>query len=337
LQRFRAEYLVAGAGPAGLTAARLLAHRGRKVVVIDPGSRTAKRLELLAPASLGTIAALGLSALLQDPAIARPCLGIRRQWDKAEVEYEDFLRHPYRTGYVVDRAAFDLRLHAAAAAAGVQFCQARVTGADAGGVRVQAGDSGPAIMACSHAVIDATGRAAMIARRNGARVTLRDRMVAELVEQAVIKSCENTPGWLDVAKHGSSWSYRIHGPAGQVQTWRIRRSAIRPAANALLRVDASASLLSAAAGEGWIVVGDAACAFDPIASQGLFNALSSALVATGALLSAEGLTPAAARLYSDAVAATFAWSEAGRSNVYGRDVHYGLSPMGTTKEEPTCP
>jgi flavin-dependent dehydrogenase len=324
LQRFRAEYLVAGAGPAGTTVARLLARQGQSVLVVDPGSRPLKRLELLAPASLGTIAALGLSALLEDPAIARPCLGIRRQWDKAEAEYEDFLRHPHRTGYVVDRAEFDLRLRAAAAAAGVEFCQARVSGVEAGGIRVQAGERGAAILTFSRAVIDATGRAAMIARRNGARVMLRDRMVAELIEQAAIEPGENTPGWLDVAKHGSSWSYRIHGPAGQVQTWRIRRSAMRPVANALLRVDASASLLSAAAGEGWIAVGDAACAFDPIASQGLFNALSSALVATGALLSAQGLTPAAARLYSDAVAATFSWSEAGRSNVYGRDIHYGL-------------
>jgi flavin-dependent dehydrogenase len=294
-------------------------------VVIDPGSRAAKRLELLAPASLGTIAALGLSPLLEDPAIARPCLGIRRLWNKAEPEYEDFLRHPYRTGYVIDRAGFDGRLHAAAAAAGVQFYQARVSGVEAGGgIRVQAGDSGAGIKAFGHAVIDATGRAAMIARRNGACVTLRDRMVAELVEQAVIESGENTPRWLDVAKHGSSWSYRIHGPVGQALTWRIRRSGMQPVANALLRVDASAGMLSAAAGEGWIAVGDAASAFDPIASQGLFNALSSALVATGALLSADGLSPAAARLYSDAVAATFSWSEAGRSNIYGRDIHGSL-------------
>jgi flavin-dependent dehydrogenase len=153
LQRFRAEYLVAGAGPAGLTVARLLARKGHNVVVVDPGSREARRLELLAPASLSTIAALGLSPVLEDPAIARPCLGIRRQWDKAEVEYEDFLRHPHRTGYVIDRAGFDRRLQAAAAAAGVEFYQARVSGVEAGGVRVQAAERGAAIMAVSHAVI----------------------------------------------------------------------------------------------------------------------------------------------------------------------------------------
>jgi flavin-dependent dehydrogenase len=99
---------VAGAGPAGLTAARLLALKGRKVLFVDPEPYiVANRLELLAPASLGTITALGLAPLLDDPVVARPCLGIRRRWDSAAIEHEDFLRHPYRTGYVVNRARFD--------------------------------------------------------------------------------------------------------------------------------------------------------------------------------------------------------------------------------------
>ena len=69
-----------------------------------------------------------------------------------------------------------------------------------------------------------------------------------------------------------------------------------------------------------MAVGDAASAFDPIASQGLFHALSSAQVAAGALLSAPRLSLAAARLYSDAVATAFAWSEAGRSGIYQREL-----------------
>ena len=76
----RAEFLVAGAGPAGLTIARLLALKGRSVVVVDPCLHAAKRLELLAPVALATIEAIGLSPLLSNPAIARPCQGIRRWW-----------------------------------------------------------------------------------------------------------------------------------------------------------------------------------------------------------------------------------------------------------------
>ncbi len=80
--------------------------------------------------------------------------------------------------------------------------------------------------------------------------------------------------------------------------------------------DASSALLSQAAGDGWIAIGDAAASFDPVTSQGLMNALSTALVAAGAILSPGGLDGAARSVYSNAVAATFRYSEAGRSRVY---------------------
>jgi flavin-dependent dehydrogenase len=321
--RLRAEYLVVGAGPAGLTVARLLAAKGRAVIVVDPALRAARRLELLAPASLHTIAALGLTALMDDPVIARPCLGIRRQWGAAEPEYEDFLRHPRRTGYVIDRLRFDDRLRDAAVAAGVEFLAARVSGLepDGGALRLAMNDGREETVPFTGTIIDATGRAAAIARRKGARIAMRDRMVAELIEESCVEPGASPPAWLEVQKQdASSWSYRIHGVGGHAQTWRIRRSGTAAAPHAIRQVDASACMLSEAAGEGWIAVGDAASAFDPVASQGLFNALSSGLVAAGALLSGDGLSGANAQLYSDAVAAAFVWSEAGRSSVYGNSV-----------------
>jgi flavin-dependent dehydrogenase len=315
LQTLRTDYLVVGAGPAGSTVAHLLALKGRAVIVADPGSPAANRLELLAPASLGTVAAVGLEALLDDPAIARRCLGIRRG-GSAEQDYDDFLGHPYRVGYVIDRVRFDERIRAAALAAGVTFRRLRASGlaADAG-VSFRATDSSATTVIFADVIIDATGRAAAIARRKGARVTARDRMVAELMEDTPDDGAGKSASWLDYRSDESSWSYDIHGPQGRAQTWRVRRSGA-PAGNALRSVDASARVLSQAAGEGWIAVGDAAVAFDPIASQGLFNALSSALVAAGVLLSADRLSPAAALLYSEAVAATFIYSEAGRAGVY---------------------
>jgi flavin-dependent dehydrogenase len=319
LETLRADCLVVGSGPAGSTVARLLALKGRAVIVADSGGAMANRFELLAPASLGTVTSVGLEPLLDDPAIARRCLGIRRTDGSGEQDYEDFLRHPYRVGYVVDRARFDERLRAAAAAAGVAFCQLRVTGATSdGGVIFRESDQGGTKLVFADIVVDATGRAAVIARRKGARLIARDRMVADLLEDTPVGTVTDTPSWLDYWSDGSIWSYRIHGPGGRAQTWSIRASG-KPMRHALLSVDASARALSEAAGEGWIAVGDAAVAFDPIASQGLFNALSSALVATGALMSANRLTPATAQLYSAAVTATFLYSEAGRADVYKRD------------------
>jgi flavin-dependent dehydrogenase len=317
LQQFRAEFIVAGAGPAGLTIARLLSLKGRDVIVVDPGPSAAGRLELLAPAALATIDAIGLSALLSDRTIARPCLGIRRWWDSHGPDHEDFLRHPRRTGYVVDRTRFDQSLRKAAAAAGVKFVKARVTGLDEGGVRLAtSGGVAEGLTFCG-TIIDATGRAAMVARRKGARIAFRDRRVAELREETSIKSGTAAPTWLDVRNYDdTSWSYRIDGTGGKAQVWRIRSAGTAPAPGAIRCVDASASILTEMAGEGWMAIGDAASAFDPIASQGLFNALSSALVAAGALQLSGRLTGGTARAYTGAVAAAFLFSEAGRSKVY---------------------
>jgi hypothetical protein len=187
-------------------------------------------------------------------------------------------------------------------------------------LRVTSKAGAQGLLAVNGIVIDATGRAAAIARRKGAEAAFRDRMVAELVEDTSIVSTlsegDAAPSWLDYQRDAFSWSYRIQGPGGRVQTWCVRRSGAR--SNTMVRgVDASACILSRAAGNGWIAVGDAAMSFDPIASQGLFNALSSALAAAGLLLSQEGLSAATANAWSGAVAATFLRSEAGRANLAG--------------------
>jgi flavin-dependent dehydrogenase len=313
------DYVVAGAGPAGMTIARLLALRGRRVVVASGGQRrNANRLELLAPAARRTVAALGLEPLILDRAIARPCLGIRRTHAKAE--YEDFLGHPHREGHVVDRLRFDSCLRDAALAAGVEVVPLRVIGVASCGdaLRVRTKSGAQDLLPVNGIVIDATGRTAAIARRKGASVAFRDRMVAELVEDTPAISsrhmADDAPSWLDFQPGASGWSYRIRGPGERVQTWRLCRAGDR-SNNSIRCVDASAGILSRAAGNGWIAVGDAAMSFNPIASQGLFNALSSALSAAGLLLSEEGLSPQAADAWSCAVAATFLRSEVGRAGL----------------------
>jgi hypothetical protein len=201
------DYVVAGARPAGLTIARLLALKVRRVVVAGEERRDTNRLELLAPAARSTVVALGLEPLLRDKAIARPCLGIRRP--EARTEYEDFLLHPNREGHVVDRARFDSCLRDAALAAGAEILPLRVTGAAPGGealrVRTKAGAQG--LLLVNGIVIDATGRTAAIARRKGASMAFRDRMVAELVEDMPAfparHEADDAPSWLDYQSSAS--------------------------------------------------------------------------------------------------------------------------------------
>jgi len=308
--------IVAGGGPAGLTIARLLSLKGWHVVVAAGEARTVNRLELLAPAAHRTITALGLDGLLEDPSIARPCLGIRRP--DTRTEFEDFMRHPVGQGHIVDRVRFDDCHRRAAITAGAQILPLRVIGftPDGAALRVRDPAGRDDVLTAPGNVIDATGRAAAIARRRGASIAFRDRMVAELIESLVDAGEPDEPSWLEYRGGADGWSYTVRGPAGSVQTWRVRRGGAI-GSEVLRRVDASACILSRAAGKGWIAVGDAAMSFDPIASQGLFNALSSGLAAAGLLSVGEGLTDATAEAWSGTVAATFLHSEAGRAGMTG--------------------
>ena len=164
---------------------------------------------------------------------------------------------------------------------------------------------------------------------------VRDRRVAELIDDTFHDCVPDRASWLDYQSEGANWSYRIRGPNGRAQTWRVGRFGKATGTKLLARVDASAGILSKAAGHNWIAVGDAASSFDPITSQGLFNALSSALVAAGILSSPEGLNASSARFYSDIVGKTFANSELQRLKVYElAAVHTGLVEPGGV-EPPT--
>jgi flavin-dependent dehydrogenase len=313
-----ADILVAGAGPAGATIARLLVMRGRRVTLVDPASRRNDRLEIVSPSCCPVIEAVGVARLLADPAIARPCLGIHRRWGGREVEIDDFLRRPGGRGFVVDRLAFDAALRTAAADVGVEFITGRIVAArrDAGAVvlDIEAGSSRHTVFA--ELAIDATGRPSAVARRLGVQRMVSDRLVAERHRVDAPRAPSQEPTWLDVKGYSNGWSYSVSGPDGRRERWVVCRPGGLTSDRTRPRADASSSILSHAAGESWIAVGDAAVSFDPVTSQGLANALSSALVAAGAILSTRGLDGEACRIYSQALTATYRYSEAGRADVY---------------------
>ncbi|WP_157087915.1 NAD(P)/FAD-dependent oxidoreductase [Bradyrhizobium jicamae] len=313
-----AEIAVVGAGPAGATLARLLALRGKRVAVLDPGNKITDRLELLAPSARSVLQALAIVELVESSVIGVPCAGIRRRWGTHEIEYDDFLRQPHGLGTVVDRAKLDMRLRELAIEAGAFFVEARASAVQRSkqGFEIVASQKLNTLTIVAPIVVDASGRPSVLARRLDARRTCSERLLAERV---LVNECEGPrqgPVWLDVEGSAGSWDYTMSGPNGRREKWTVYRNNGRFQDRTRHQVNASSSCLSPAAGEGWIAIGDAATAFDPITSQGLINALSSALVAAGAIMFPGGLSMEAAAIYSEAVAATFANTESGRSAVY---------------------
>ena len=297
--------------------AKLLALRGRRVLLVDPLGSHHGRSEVVAPTALPLFDGAGVASILEDSIVSRRCLGIKRHRADSMSATDEFFRYPGGRGYVVDRTRFDDKMRKCAADAGADFVQGRLRRVNyqEGSYRSSIGMGPSTMTACSDIVVDATGRPASVGRRLGA-----DRIVSETLlatrrdDPDELSNVGVGPVWLQIQGSAERWSYQVAGPDGRRQTWEIaKRKSKKGVARA---VDASSARLSRAAGEKWVAVGDAAASFDPITSQGLANAFSTALVAAGAILSPRGLDMEAADLYSQAVGLTFANSERGRAKVY---------------------
>jgi flavin-dependent dehydrogenase len=165
-------------------------------------------------------------------------------------------------------------------------------------------------------LIDATGRAAVLARWQGAKRLNADRLVGlagVLAARARESDCpENecdactlveagAAGWWYSAllprarliavymtdadllpRHRGSWRVFWHARLQQTTHTRARLHAYDLQAVPRV-VAANSSRLDGVSGRGWLAVGDAAMAFDPLSSQGLMQALASGMRAGEAL------------------------------------------------------
>jgi flavin-dependent dehydrogenase len=296
--------VVIGAGPAGAVAAHTLALKGRAVLLVDAGRGSVDRIEMLPPAAIAAFEAAGFGRLFNDPSLASPCLGIVRGPHR-----EDFMGRPGGRGLAVHRPTLDAALRSAAVAAGAELRVGHLVFAAATGegieMTVSAGSSRERLLA--QTVIDASGRAAALARRLGGRISTIERLTAQRT------AASPTIGpWLTFLPDPKGWSYAISGPEGRVDAWRVSDIPGREAST----VDASTRVLEPAAGARWIAVGDASTAFDPICCQGLAHAAGTATVAAGMILDDGTISPEAAKVYDAACHETAKATEAARRLIY---------------------
>lgn len=323
------DVVVIGAGPAGCAAATTLARDGRSVIVVDHGrADRAFRVGEGAPPGLDQAVdqVFGDGAFVRED--HRRSVGNRSAWGSDGTVDTDFMFNPFGPGWHLDRVAFDARLVVLAEAAGARIWDgtvrtaAAVAGSDGAGrwtLQVETPSGGREVDAAL--VCDATGRHAAFARRHGARLVTRDRLVAavgvfdrsaarcpdDLGDRDSFTTIEAAPaGWWysaaipgdrrvvalftdgdllpDQARAADGFGHLVAGTRHVAPLVAGDRLAYELPAPPTI-VAAGTSHLVRPTGPGWIATGDAAACFDPLSSQGTLTAVLMGRTAGDALIS----------------------------------------------------
>ncbi|MDB5034509.1 MAG: oxidoreductase [Chlorobi bacterium] len=312
---------VIGAGPAGSVAARVLARAGKRVLLIDGRRPDDFRVgESLVPSARTMLRDLDL--LEQFMAGGHlPCRGNRSAWGSSTIDETDFIRSPYGHGWHLDRIAFDAMLARAAGDAGASLMpETQLVRFDRleGAWRLHLRASAENITAECSWLIDAAGRGSRIASAIGVERRHEDRLVAfharfrgagEVTDRDSRTLIESVAeGWFHTAllpggervvtlftDADAPWLNRIKEAAGFLEAINRTEHLSRMLNDYGYRItgrlrsaDARSSRLDRFYGDGWMAVGDAAVAFDPLSSQGILFAIYSGLKAGEALVNYSG-------------------------------------------------
>jgi len=359
---------ILGGGPAGIATALTLSDLGHPVTVIERSGYDARRVgEHLSPEALPALRQLKLEHVARDPAHGQSP-SIVSYWPARRAAEHPYLFGLHGHGINLCRTAFDRSLAREAIARGVVLLTDAVPCGLEGGpgewrLTLRGGNqTGPGRTLHAKFLVDATGRAAWVARRMGERPRRHDDLVG-LHGLCVARDRARRTGdalWIEASEHGWWYSAPMRGddmvvvhmtdaemlagqPGGPGAVWR-RRLAETPRTlerlegfelPAKIRVAlAQSQRLAHVFGRGWAAVGDAAYALDPLSASGISKALEDGIRAAEAVADALGGSAGLLERYQQRVADIFAQYLAERTAIYRLVKDWPHAPFWQCRHRP---
>lgn len=363
----RFEIVIVGGGPAGAATAIETSRRGYNTLLIDRSLKSDFKIgEGLPPAARGPLKKLGVWDAFER-AGHLPCHGNESLWGSDSPHTTDFIRDPHGHGWHLDRLRFDQMLREAAVSAGAEFWSdtelqnvERSENGDTWQLDVVTIDGRRTIEA--DFVIDATGRAARVARCLGIRHQSDDHLTCHY---ALFRQTENAERDHDsltrIESARDGWWYTALLPHAQrvvayftdvgTENAQVARqpeqfdrllSETRALSNLVSEkryeratlprsTAANSGHLEQCCGSGWLAVGDAATSFDPLSSQGLYTSLYHGIMAAEAAhLSFSGDT-AATSTYANQVESVYSAYLKNRVEFYAMEQRWSAQPFWASR------
>ncbi|MDF3017850.1 MAG: Dehydrogenase flavoprotein LodB [Thermomicrobiales bacterium] len=354
--------VVIGGGPAGASTALELARLGIGTVLLEQSDGSGNPVgECLAPSINPLLHRLGVSDVLAASG-ALPSHGNRSSWGgDGAIGERTFLSEPFGHGWHLDRPAFNATVLDAVEAAGVTIWrQTEAATLERVNGRWEIGTTSSTGPRTLHAgmLVDASGQRAVVARREGVRRRAFDTQIAALavldgdgcaakLHDATTLIAAAEDGWwyaallpnrrlavawftdpdllaASAAWRPAGWWDRLRG---QNLVWNLISSYgyERPAR---VQVRAAGSwLLTRLTGNGWIAVGDAAAAFDPLSSHGIGSALAGGVWAARAVAATLAGDDTAFAAYRERILAGYARYLWERQAYYADEQRWPDSPF----------
>jgi flavin-dependent dehydrogenase len=312
------DVLVIGGGPAGCTAAALIADQGTDVVLLEKAIHPRFQIgESLLPRNLPILDRLGLHAEIAAMGIAKPGAEFVSDETGQSVAY-DFslsLDREYTHSYQVRRSEFDHALICNARRKGVRVAEGTAVtavafGKSGGRARVTAaGDRGKELSFAPRLVLDASGRDAFLAAKLRLRRSNKHNSTAAVFAhfRNVKPRRDSLAGYITVHLTRDGWFWMIPLPGGimsvgfvggqalfknrgaSLQEFFLDRLRSSPTVNArMTEAELASGIMTAAnysyearraSGAGFFIIGDAFAFIDPVFSSGVLLAMTAGEVA----------------------------------------------------------